>query len=88
MGIAKALMEKVVIAESRNLTHTSVCLTRYGNVMASSSIILIYDQINKEELTITDPSMTSLMSLDDAVNLVLFAFENGNSGDLFINKAC
>ena len=90
MGISKALMEKVVIAESRNLIHTSVCLTRYGNVMASrgSVIPLFIDQINREELTITDPSMTRfLMSLDDAVNLVLFAFENGNSGDLFVNKA-
>ena len=91
MGISKALMEKVAIAASRNYKETSVCLTRYGNVMASrgSVIPLFIDQIiNNKELTITDSKMTRfLMSLDDAVNLVLFAFENGNPGDLFVNKA-
>lgn len=91
MGISKALMEKVAVAASRNLTDTTVCLTRYGNVMASrgSVIPLFMDQIlNNEEITVTDPNMTRfLMSLDDAVELVLFAFENGNSGDLFVNKA-
>lgn len=91
MGISKALMEKVAIAASRNLTSTTVCLTRYGNVMASrgSVIPLFLKQIrNGEILTITDPNMTRfLMSLDEAVELVLFAFENGNSGDLFVNKA-
>ena len=91
MGISKALMEKVAVAASRNLTDTTVCLTRYGNVMASrgSVIPLFLSQIEKgEELTITDPNMTRfLMSLDEAVELVLFAFENGNSGDLFVNKA-
>ena len=91
MGISKALMEKVAIAASRNLTETTVCLTRYGNVMASrgSVIPLFLKQIkNGETLTITDPMMTRfLMSLDEAVELVLFAFENGNSGDLFVNKA-
>lgn len=91
MGISKAMMEKVAIAESRNLKDTVVCLTRYGNVMASrgSVIPLFLNQIeNSEPLTITDPSMTRfLMSLDDAVELVLFAFENGNPGDLFVNKA-
>ncbi|WP_174270039.1 polysaccharide biosynthesis protein [Nonlabens dokdonensis] len=91
MGISKALMEKVAIAASRNLTKTTVCLTRYGNVMASrgSVIPLFIDQIESgESLTVTDPNMTRfLMSLDDAVELVLFAFEHGKSGDLFVNKA-
>jgi UDP-glucose 4-epimerase len=91
MGISKAMMEKVAIAEARNLTETTVCLTRYGNVMASrgSVIPLFLNQIKTgKPLTITDPNMTRfLMSLNDAVDLVLFAFENGNSGDLFVNKA-
>jgi UDP-glucose 4-epimerase len=91
MGISKALMEKVAVAASRNLTDTTVCLTRYGNVMASrgSVIPLFVKQLqNGQALTITDPNMTRfLMSLDEAVALVLFAFENGNSGDLFVNKA-
>lgn len=91
MGISKAMMEKVAVAESRNLSDTIVCLTRYGNVMASrgSVIPLFLNQIEKgQELTITDPSMTRfLMSLEEAVELVLFAFEHGNPGDLFVNKA-
>ena len=91
MGISKAMMEKVAIAESRNLQNSIVCLTRYGNVMASrgSVIPLFINQIkNGLPLTITDPNMTRfLMSLNDAVDLVLFAFENGNQGDLFVNKA-
>ena len=91
MGISKAMMEKVAIAESRNLQDTIVCLTRYGNVMASrgSVIPLFINQIKSGfPLTITDPNMTRfLMSLNDAVDLVLFAFENGNQGDLFVNKA-
>ncbi|QDP85846.1 NAD-dependent epimerase/dehydratase family protein [Chryseobacterium sp. SNU WT5] len=91
MGISKAMMEKVAVAEARNLTDTTVCLTRYGNVMASrgSVIPLFLNQIQKgEEITITDPNMSRFfMSLDDAVDLVLFAFENGNAGDLFVNKA-
>lgn len=91
MGISKAMMEKVAIAEARNLTETTVCLTRYGNVMASrgSVIPLFLNQIkNGLPITITDPNMTRfLMSLHDAVDLVLFAFEHGNSGDLFVNKA-
>lgn len=91
MGISKAMMEKVAIAESRNLKETTVCLTRYGNVMASrgSVIPLFINQLNSNQpLTITDPNMTRfLMSLHDAVDLVLFAFENGNPGDLFVNKA-
>jgi UDP-N-acetylglucosamine 4,6-dehydratase len=91
MGISKALMEKVAIAASRNTKDTIVCLTRYGNVMASrgSVIPLFLKQIKLGEvLTITDPNMTRfLMSLEDAVDLVLFAFEHGNAGDLFVNKA-
>ena len=91
MGISKALMEKVAVAASRNLTDTTVCLTRYGNVMGSrgSVIPLFIDQLKQgKDLTITDPNMTRfLMSLDEAVELVLFAFENGNPGDLFVNKA-
>ncbi len=91
MGISKAMMEKVAVAASRNLEKTTVCLTRYGNVMASrgSVIPLFVKQIrNNEPITITDPSMTRfLMSLEEAVELVLFAFEHGNSGDLFVNKA-
>jgi UDP-N-acetylglucosamine 4,6-dehydratase/5-epimerase len=91
MGISKAMMEKVAVAESRNLSRTIVCLTRYGNVMASrgSVIPLFLNQIRKgEPITITDPKMSRFfMSLDDAVDLVLFAFENGNQGDLFVNKA-
>ena len=91
MGISKALMEKVAVAASRNCVNTTVCLTRYGNVMASrgSVIPLFLSQIkNNETITITDAKMTRfLMSLDEAVELVLFAFENGNQGDLFVNKA-
>lgn len=93
MGISKALMEKVAIAASRNISDdtTTVCLTRYGNVMASrgSVIPLFVNQIKSGlPLTVTDPNMTRfLMSLEDAVNLVLFAFTNGNQGDLFVNKA-
>ncbi|SFI08987.1 polysaccharide biosynthesis protein [Halpernia frigidisoli] len=91
MGISKAMMEKVAVAEARNLTETTVCLTRYGNVMASrgSVIPLFLNQIETgQDITITDPNMTRfLMSLDEAVELVLFAFENGNAGDLFVNKA-
>lgn len=91
MGISKALMEKVAVAAARNCTNTTVCLTRYGNVMASrgSVIPLFLNQIkNGETITITDPKMTRfLMSLEEAVELVLFAFENGNQGDLFVNKA-
>jgi UDP-N-acetylglucosamine 4,6-dehydratase/5-epimerase len=91
MGISKALMEKVAIAASRDSSNTTICLTRYGNVMASrgSVIPLFLKQIKAGlSLTVTDPNMTRfLMSLDEAVELVLFAFEHGNSGDLFVNKA-
>lgn len=93
MGISKALMEKVAVAASRNIPNddTIVCLTRYGNVMASrGSVIPLFVKQIKENapLTITDPKMTRfLMSLEDAVDLVIFAFTNGNQGDLFVNKA-
>ena len=93
MGMTKALMEKVAIAKARALTssNTTICVTRYGNVMASrgSVIPLFVKQIkDNRDLTITDPGMTRyLMSLDDAVDLVLFAFKNGRNGDLFVQKA-
>jgi UDP-N-acetylglucosamine 4,6-dehydratase/5-epimerase len=93
MGISKALMEKVAIASSRNISAdtTTICLTRYGNVMASrGSVIPLFLQqiLNGDDITITDPAMTRfLMSLDEAVDLVLFAFEHGEQGDLFVNKA-
>ena len=91
MGISKALMEKVAVAASRNNPNTTVCLTRYGNVMASrgSVIPLFLKQIqDSNPITITDPNMTRfLMSLEEAVELVLFAFEHGKPGDLFVNKA-
>ena len=93
MGMSKALMEKVIVAKGRNLngTGTKICLTRYGNVMASrgSVIPLFLDQIkNNKPITITNPNMTRfMMSLDQAVDLVLFAFKNGENGDLFIQKS-
>jgi len=93
MGISKALMEKVAIASSREVLEnkTIICLTRYGNVMASrgSVIPLFINQIKEGiPLSITDPNMTRFfMTLEDAVDLVLFAFTNGNQGDLFVNKA-
>jgi UDP-glucose 4-epimerase len=94
MGISKAMMEKVAIAKGRALgenAKTTICATRYGNVMASrgSVIPLWIDQIKtKKEITVTDPNMTRfMMTLDDAVDLVLYAFSNGHNGDLFIQKA-
>lgn len=93
MGMSKALMEKVAVATSRNIDekNTTICLTRYGNVMASrgSIIPLFISQIKKGiPLTITDPKMTRyLMSLDDAVDLVIYAFNNAKQGDLFVQKA-
>ena len=92
MGMSKALMEKIAISNSRNNdSKTKICVTRYGNVMASrgSVIPLFVDQIkNKKPLTITDPDMTRfLMSLDEAVDLVMFAFNNGDNGDLFVQKS-
>ncbi|PKH10178.1 nucleoside-diphosphate sugar epimerase/dehydratase [Planomicrobium sp. MB-3u-38] len=93
MGISKAMMEKVTVAKSRtvDVEDTNICGTRYGNVMASrgSVIPLFIDQIKAgKPLTITDPEMTRyLMSLEDAVELVLFAFLNSNQGDIFVQKA-
>lgn len=93
MGISKAMMEKVMVATSRNLegTNTIICGTRYGNVMASrgSVIPLFVDQVRAgKAITITDPSMTRfMMTLDDAVDLVLYAFEHGTNGDIFVQKA-
>ena len=91
MGISKAMMEKVAVAKSRESGATTICITRYGNVMASrgSVIPLFVDQIRGgHELTITDPEMTRfMMTLDDAVDLVLYAFEHGTSGDIFVQKA-
>lgn len=93
MGISKAMMEKVMVASSRNLegTGTVICGTRYGNVMASrgSVIPLFVDQVrNGQPITITDPTMTRfMMTLADAVDLVLYAFEHGNNGDIFVQKA-
>lgn len=91
MGISKAMMEKVAVAKSRSSDRTVICATRYGNVMASrgSVIPLFADQIRAgAPITITDPNMTRfMMTLDDAVELVLYAFQNGNSGDIFVQKA-
>lgn len=93
MGISKAMMEKVMVAASRNLesTNTVICGTRYGNVMASrgSVIPLFVEQVLAgKPITVTDPSMTRfMMTLEDAVELVLHAFEHGNNGDIFVQKA-
>lgn len=93
MGISKAMMEKVMVAKSRNVdeTKTVICGTRYGNVMASrgSVIPLFIEQIRAgKALSITDPNMTRfMMTLTDAVDLVLYAFEHGNNGDMFVQKA-
>lgn len=91
MGVSKSLMEKVFVAKSRVSSKIKIIGTRYGNVMASrgSVIPLFYDQIkNDHPITITDPNMTRfMMSLDNAVELVLYAFKNGNTGDIFVQKA-
>lgn len=93
MGISKAMLEKVMVATSRNLelTGTVICGTRYGNVMASrgSVIPLFVDQVLSDKpITITDPNMTRfMMTLDDAVDLVIYAFQHGNNGDIFVQKA-
>lgn len=94
MGMSKALMEKTIIAKARMLgdnAQTTICLTRYGNVMGSrGSVIPLFYKLIKEgkPLTVTDPKMTRyMMTLEDAVKLVMFAFENGNQGDLFVQKA-
>ena len=93
MGISKALMEKVAIASSRNIEKgaTKICITRYGNVMASRGSVIPFfiEQIKSgNPITVTDPKMTRyLMSLDEAVDLVIFAFKNGQQGDLFVQKS-
>jgi UDP-glucose 4-epimerase len=91
MGISKAMMERVIVAKGRNLKDTIIACTRYGNVMASrgSVIPLFIDQVrNKKPISITDPNMTRfMMSLDEAVDLVLFAFEHGQSGDILVQKS-
>ena len=91
MGTSKAMMEKVIVAKSRTTTESKICCTRYGNVMCSrgSVIPLWIEQIKAgNPITITEPSMTRfIMSLDEAVDLVLFAFENGISGDILVQKA-
>ncbi|MBT5229419.1 MAG: polysaccharide biosynthesis protein [Methylococcales bacterium] len=91
MGISKAMMEKVIVAKSRNSNSTVICATRYGNVMASrgSVIPLFVDQIRAgKPITITDPNMTRfMMTLDDAVDLVLYAFEYASQGEIFVQKA-
>jgi UDP-glucose 4-epimerase len=91
MGVSKSLMEKIFVAKSRVSSKIKIIGTRYGNVMASrgSVIPLFYDQIkDNKPITITDPKMTRfMMSLDNAVELVLYAFQNGNTGDIFVQKA-
>ena len=91
MGVSKAMMEKVFVAKSRTSNSTIICGTRYGNVMASRGSVIphFYDQIKSgNDITVTDPNMTRfMMTLSDAVNLVLYAFENGNSGDIFVQKS-
>ena len=91
MGTSKAMMEKVVVAKSRTTKNTKICCTRYGNVLCSrgSVVPLWIDQIKSgKPITITEPSMTRfVMSLEEAVDLVLFAFENGESGDILVQKA-
>ncbi|MCU9564836.1 nucleoside-diphosphate sugar epimerase/dehydratase [Proteus mirabilis] len=93
MGISKAMMEKVIVAKSRNLenTKTTICGTRYGNVMASRGSVIplfIRQVVSGVPITITDPNMTRfMMTLDDAVDLVLHAFKNGSNGDIFVQKA-
>lgn len=91
MGISKAMMERVFVAKSRTTDRTMICGTRYGNVMCSrgSVIPLFVEQIKAgKQITVTDPEMTRfLMSLDEAVDLVMFAFENGQAGDIMVQKA-
>ena len=91
MGVSKAMMEKVFVAKSRLTNKTKIIGTRYGNVMASRGSVIphFFDQIKKgNDITVTDPNMTRfMMTLDDAVNLVLFAFKNGNTGDIFVQKS-
>lgn len=91
MGLSKALMEKVTVATSRNAGRTILCATRYGNVMASRGSVIplfVRQLMEGRELTVTDPAMTRfMMSLEDSVDLVLFAYEHANQGDIFVQKA-
>lgn len=94
MGISKAMMEKVAIAKGRELgedTQTTICCTRYGNVMASRGSVIplwVEQMVQGKSITITDPGMTRfMMTLDDAVDLVIYAFTHGHNGDLFVQKA-
>jgi UDP-glucose 4-epimerase len=91
MGVSKAMMEKTFVAKSRTSTKTIICGTRYGNVMASRGSVIphFYNQIiNGNEITVTDPNMTRfMMTLEDAVDLVLYAFNNGESGDIYVQKS-
>jgi UDP-N-acetylglucosamine 4,6-dehydratase len=91
MGVSKAMMEKIIVAKSRTVSSTVICITRYGNVMASrgSVIPLFINQMrDRQPITLTDPKMTRfMMTLDDAVDLVLFAFKHGTPGDIFVQKA-
>ena len=91
MGVSKAMMEKVFVGKSRNSESSVICGTRSGNVRASRGSVFphFYDQMKTQiEITVTDPKMTRfMMTLNDAVDLVLFAFENGKSGDIFVQKS-
>jgi UDP-N-acetylglucosamine 4,6-dehydratase len=91
MGMTKGVMEKVAIAKSRTVTNTIITITRYGNVLASRGSVIPHfiDQIkSNDDITVTDPNMTRfIMTLEEAVELVLYAFENGKSGDIFVQKA-
>jgi UDP-glucose 4-epimerase len=91
MGVSKAMMEKVFVAKSRTTKSTIICGTRYGNVMASRGSVIphFYDQLKSgKDITVTNPSMTRfMMTLNDAVELVLFAFQNGKPGDIFVQKS-
>tara|TARA_Y100001970_G_C14186469_1_gene832896 strand:+ start:625 stop:1614 length:990 start_codon:yes stop_codon:yes gene_type:complete len=91
MGVSKAMMEKVFVAKSRTTDSTIICGTRYGNVMASRGSVIphFYDQIKSgNDITVTDPEMTRfMMTLEDAVSLVFYAFQNGRAGDIFVQKS-
>tara|TARA_B100001175_G_C19515106_1_gene646912 strand:- start:1347 stop:2339 length:993 start_codon:yes stop_codon:yes gene_type:complete len=91
MGVSKAMMEKIFVAKSRTTNSTIICGTRYGNVMASRGSVIphFYNQIQTgKDITVTDPKMTRfMMTLNDAVDLVLFAFQKGNPGDIFVQKS-
>ncbi|MDA9602333.1 polysaccharide biosynthesis protein [Flavobacteriaceae bacterium] len=91
MGVSKAMMEKIFVAKSRTTNSTVICGTRYGNVMASRGSVIphFYEQIQTgKDITVTDPKMTRfMMTLNDAVDLVLFAFQKGNPGDIFVQKS-